>query len=528
MVVDSPMTSRLRGRRETGLPASWTRVTLGETAHINPRDASIRSLPDELPVSFVPMAAVEAEHGTISSSDERSIAQVRKGFTPFRDGDVIWAKITPCMENGKAAVAKGLRNELGFGSTEFHVIRPGEGVLSAWLFHFLRQTTLRDLAKVHFSGAVGQQRVPASFLLDTPIPLAPAAEQHRIVAEIEKQFSRLDAAVAALKRAQANLRRYRASVLKAAWEGRLVPQDPNDEPAGKLLRRVRAAHSCKQDTPSAPSTSEDTHLLGRLPAGWTWTSVCEIASDEPRALTDGPFGSNLKTEHYTPTGPRVIRLQNVGDGVFRNDEAHISGAHFQSLSRHMVIANDIVIAALGDSLPRSCIVPGFVGPAIVKADCIRFKPNPHVAEVRYLNAVLNSEPLKRYARSITHGIGRPRLNLREIKALPIPLPPLAEQRRIAADVERRLSVVDGLETAVQANLKRAERLRQAILKRAFEGRLVPQDPSDEPAAVLLERIRAQRRRQDPIRRSREGNRKGLGVGTIGPERPSKREGGSSS
>jgi len=115
-----------------------------------------------------------------------------------------------------------------------------------------------------------------------------------------------------------------------------------------------------------------------------------------------------------------------------------------------------------------------------------------VADAFYLNAALNSEVLKKSAARIIHGIGRPRLNQQEVKSLPISLPPLAEQRRIVAEVERRLSVVSALEAAVAANLKRAERLRQAILKRAFAGKLVPQDPSDEPASALLERIRGNR------------------------------------
>jgi type I restriction enzyme S subunit len=221
-----------------------------------------------------------------------------------------------------------------------------------------------------------------------------------------------------------------------------------------------------------------------------WATVNQLAAHEPNSITDGPFGSKLKTAHYTDTGPRVIRLQNIGDGIFNNEEAHISQEHFETLQRHQIFAGDVVIAALGATLPRACIIPEYVGPAIVKADCIRFRPQAELADARYLNAALNSDILKRIAAKIVHGIGRPRLNQQEIKSLPIPLPPLAEQQRIVAEVERRLSVVEGVAAAIEANLKRAERLRQAILKRAFAGRLVPQDPADEPASVVLARIRA--------------------------------------
>jgi type I restriction enzyme S subunit len=368
---------------------------------------------------------------------------------------------------------------------------------------------------------VNQASIASTTLSETvPLVIAPAAEQHRIVAEIEKQFTRLDTAVAALKRTQANLKRYRASVLKAACEGRLVPTEAelartegrDYEPADRLLAcilnerrakweadqlaRMQAQGKTPKDDrwkekyqePVAPDTTD----LPELPEGWVWTTVEQLASLEPNVLTDGPFGSNLKTSHYTPTGPRVIRLQNIGDGVFVDAYAHISQQHYESLEKHHIQAGDLVIAALGEKPPRACIIPPSVGPAIVKADCIRFKPEPQLALPKFLNCMLNAEPTRARTASIVHGVGRPRLNLGEIRAIILPLPPLPEQHRIVAEVERRLSVIDELESTIDADLKRAERLRQSILKRAFAGKLVPQDPNDEPASVLLERIRAER------------------------------------
>src|SRR5207249_11414683 len=126
-----------------------------------------------------------------------------------------------------------------------------------------------------------------------------------------------------------------------------------------------------------------------LPAAWRWLPVGRLAAREPNAITDGPFGSNLKTEHYTLSGPRVIRLQNIGDGVFMDAHAHISEEHYLSLAKHHVHAGDVVIAALGDAPPRACLIPAFVGPAMVKADCIRFKPDPAVALPQYANYALN-------------------------------------------------------------------------------------------------------------------------------------------
>src|SRR5690606_11965116 len=131
------------------------------------------------------------------------------------------------------------------------------------------------------------------------------------------------------------------------------------------------AWKSKYKEPAAPDTTN----LPELPEGWVWATVEQLAAHEPNAITDGPFGSNLKTSHYTDAGPRVIRLQNIGDGIFKDARAHISESHFERLQRHRVFAGDIVIAALGETLPRSCVIPSSVGPAIVKADCIRFRPH---------------------------------------------------------------------------------------------------------------------------------------------------------
>lgn len=383
------------------------------------------------------------------------------------------------------------------------------------LFHYyLIQATLQDLYRqTHGSGMVHITRGKFDV---TPVRLPPLAEQHRIVAAIEEHFTRLDAGVASLRRMQVALKRYRAAVLKAAVEGNLTEGwrtgHPDVEPASRLLERIlteRRAQweanlrakgkdpaKAKYEEPNGP----DTAGLPALPEEWCWATVEQLAAPEANAIIDGPFGSNLKTEHYRSEGMRVIRLQNIGDGVFNDVEAFISPEHFATLSKHQVFEGDLVIAALGEKPPRSCLIPPTVGPAIVKADCIRFHVSQHAVR-HYVHWALNADPTRERTSSLLHGVGRPRLNLGEIKSIVIPLPPVDEQQQIAAEVEQRLSVVDTLDAAVAVNLKRAERLRQSILERAFSGQLVPQDPEDEPASALLERIRRERSVQDAPRRA---------------------------
>jgi type I restriction enzyme, S subunit len=302
-------------------------------------------------------------------------------------------------------------------------------------------------------------------------------EQRLIVAEIEKQFSRLDEAVANLKRVKANLKRYKAAVLKAAVEGKLTEQwrkaHPDVESASELLKRILAERRAKWNGKGKyrdPAPPDKTDPSPR-PEGWVWATIEQLAAVEPNSITDGPFGSNLKTSHYTPEGPRVVRLQNIGDGVFIDEQAHISVGHFEQLTKHHVFSGDLVIAALGQNPPRACVIPEFLGPAMVKADCIRFKPNSRLSP-KYLNYVLNAQPTRVRTKVIVHGIGRPRLTLAEIKSIILPVSPASEQQRIVDEVERRLSVIDGLEAQVAANLQRAERFRQSILQRAFAGKLI--------------------------------------------------------
>ena len=333
---------------------------------------------------------------------------------------------------------------------------------------------------MNMRGAAGQLRVPTIFLAELELLLPPLPEQHRIVAEIEKQFTRLDAGVAALSRVQANLKRYRAAVLKAACEGKLVPTEAelakksgrSYESADVLLQRILSERRSKWSghVKYKEPAATDTANLPIMTDGWAWACVEQLSAPELNSITDGPFGSNLKTEHYTGSGPRVIRLQNIGDGVFVDAYAHISKEHFEGLQKHRAFARDIIIAGLSENPPRCCIVPESFGPAIVKPDCIRFKPHQCIL-FKFMNVALNSEPVRRRTKEIVHGVGRPRLNLGEIKSIIVPVPPLSEQARIVAEVERRLSVVDELEAVVSANLQRATRLRQSILQKAFTGNL---------------------------------------------------------
>lgn len=244
-------------------------------------------------------------------------------------------------------------------------------------------------------------------------------------------------------------------------------------------------------------------MSDELPIGWLRVPVEQLGANEPASLTDGPFGSHLKTSHYTEKGPRVIRLQNIGDGVFQDERAHISESHFDRLRRHEAAAGDVVVAMLGETLPRACVVPSDMGRAIVKADCARLRVHPALTSPRYVAHALNSRQLRSQAAALVHGVGRPRLGLKWLRMLEMPLAPFPEQHRIVAAIESYFTRLDDAVATLERVQRNLKRYRASVLKAAVEGRLVPTEAelaraegrSYEPASVLLTRILAERRRR---------------------------------
>lgn len=168
------------------LPETWVEARLTDVCELNPRLAAEDRLDDDAVVTFVPMSAVDEAGGVISKPEVRTFVEVTKGYTNFRERDVLFAKVTPCMENGKAAIATNLENGLGFGSTEFHVLRPTEAVLPEYVFSFIRQQAFRDRAASAFVGTGGLQRVPPDFLTRVKLPLPTLPEQQRIVEVLQQ------------------------------------------------------------------------------------------------------------------------------------------------------------------------------------------------------------------------------------------------------------------------------------------------------------------------------------------------------
>jgi len=310
-----------------------------------------------------------------------------------------------------------------------------------------------------------------------PIPLPPPDDQRRIVAEIEKQFTRLDAGVAALRRAQANLKRYRAAVLKAACEGRLVPTEAELaraegrplESGPQLLARILTERRQKwqgRGKYKEPNLT-DTNKVDPLPKGWCWLSIETVAF-----VTKLAGFEYTKFVKYDPNGDlAVVKAENAGlHGFKRTNFSRVKRSTVAELTRSQIKPRDLLMVFVGN-VGNVAMVPDdqqyFLGPNIAMMRVQSIIANP-----AYLEMFLRSPVGRSLTMSFVKAVAQPSLSMGTIRMIPVALPPLAEQNRIVAEVERRLSVVEELEVVVTANLQRATRLRQSILQKAFSGELI--------------------------------------------------------
>lgn len=217
---------------------NWRKVSLADVCKVNPKKIDTKDLPDDLEVSFFPMPSLSEVYGEITEPQTRHLKEVRTGFTNFSEGDVVFAKITPCMENGKAAVIGKLVNNIGYGTTEFYVFRCGEKLYNRYLYHLLRDQHFRDEAKAVMTGAVGQQRVPKSFLEEYPLYLPSVSEQKEIAQILDEMFVKeikvKDMAEAVLDQIDT----MKKAILARAFRGELGTNDPTEESAVELLKTV--------------------------------------------------------------------------------------------------------------------------------------------------------------------------------------------------------------------------------------------------------------------------------------------------
>lgn len=468
------------------LPEGWAEVRIADVCAVNPRDDH---LGDATEVTFVPMAAVSEVTGTIERPEVRKTQEVRKGFTSFVDDDVIFAKITPCMENGKSAVARGLVNGRGYGSTEFVVLRSKGGIDPSFLHRFVRRDVYRREARATMQSGVGQARVPKEFIENTTLMLPPLLEQKRIVARLDGLQARSRAAREALAEVPALLDTFRQSVLAAAFRGDLTAEwrarNPDVEPASRLIERIRAARKTRWEQANLtkkyvePEPVDDSELP-ELPETWTWASLPELGEmsrgksrHRPRndqALYSGGIHPFIQTGDVARSGGKI-----TGATSFYNDFGLSQSRLFPAGTVCITIAANIAsTAVLGLA---ACFPDSVVG---VTVD--RRLVSPELLET-YIRTV--RADLERFAPATA----QKNINLEVLSAVAVPVVPAAERAELERQLVSALGAVEAVARTLSDSCADLDTLDQSILARAFRGDLVDQDPNDEPAAALLARMK---------------------------------------
>jgi len=484
------------------IPANWVWAIHEEISAINPK-LPYHNLSEESEVSFLPMACVDEVSGNYHLQNTRKYCEVKKGHTSFIDGDIIFAKITPCMENGKVAVLDNLVNGIGYGSTEFHFSRSHNFIEKKYLFYYFVQTAFRKDAQSNMTRSAGQLRVPTIFFKSVLIPIAPLPEQRAIVAKLEQLFSELDNGVACLKKGQEQLKVYRQAVLKQAFEGELTKawreQQTSLPSAQELLETIKAERAQaarlqgKKLKPIIPLTQAELDDLPEIKEGWKWLKLGE--------LTLGvEYGTSTKSLDNGDVP--VIRMGNIQQGriewsnlAYTNDKTDIS--------KYRLTKGDVLFNRTNspELVGKTAIYNGEM-PAIFAGYLIRINQITVLLDYKYLNFWLNSHPAKVYGNSVkTDGVNQSNINGEKLKSYPFPFCSPQEQSQIVQEIETRLSVCDNIESTISESLEKAEALRQSILKKAFEGKLLSEEelqitrnaPDWEPAEKLLERIRTEKR-----------------------------------
>jgi type I restriction enzyme S subunit len=375
------------------------------------------------------------------------------------------------------------------GADGIKVIKPHEVFDPKLFYYFLQAIELPEKGYArHFQ-----------FLQRSFIPLPRFPEQHRIVSKIEELFTKIDAGIEALKKVKAQLTRYRQAVLKYAFEGKLTEEWRKEnkdkiEPAFELLERIKEERRKKAKGKFSELAPADTSDLRELPDGWLWTRVGEVADNIHYGYTESATEEKI--------GPKFLRITDIQNNEVNWDLVPYCRIDDEEKGKYLLKEGDLVFARTGATVGKSFLIAGKIPESVFASYLIRIIINNNINN-RYVCCFFQSIDYWMQISEGKLGIGQPNVNAQVLSRIRFPLPSLAEQNKIVEEIERCFSVADEVERVVEQSLRQAQRLRQSILKKAFQGKLVPQDPSDEPAEKLLERIKQEKAEQEAENRKKK-------------------------
>ena len=485
------------------LPPKWRWSQIAEIGIINPRN----NASEDLTASFVPMPMIPAEYGLKNQHQPRPWAEIKKGYTHFAEGDVGLAKITPCFENGKSTVFRELTGGLGSGTTELHIVRP-LFVNPDYIIVFLKCPHFIETGIPRMTGTAGQKRVPIEYFSNSPFPLPPLAEQHRIAAKVDELMGLCDRLKAARTEREATrdrmagaslvrlndpdpdpvvfrnhaafaidnltslttrrdqIKALRQTILNLAVRGKLVEQDPNDEPASELLRRMDVARleilEAGYPNPSEAQTqlkklSKQTvpEYVENLPTGWSWATLQQCAM----LVVD----CKNKTAPYSPTGIRLVRTTNVKDGKLNaNDQKYVRQETYEVWSARCKPETGDILITREAPMGEVCLIPP--GETICLGQRMMLvRLVAGFIDHNFMLYSLRDPGLMDRVQDKPLGMTVQHLRVGGIERLLVPVPPLAEQHRIVAKVDELMALCDRLEANLATGADTRRRLLDALL-----------------------------------------------------------------
>jgi type I restriction enzyme S subunit len=478
------------------LPNGWEFVRLDQIALINPRNDA----DDKLEASFISMSMVSTSYTGKHQAETRLWSEIKNGFTHFADGDIGIAKITPCFENSKAIILSDLKNGIGAGTTELFIARPfGEEMSRRFILLYLKSPEYLRLGESKMTGTAGQKRLPRSFFEGHPVPFPPLAEQHRIVAKVDELMALCDALeqqetehlkshrllvetlLGTLTRAadakefqqawnklyehfddlfatEDSIDQLKQTILQLAVMGKLVPQNPNDEPASELLKKIErekerlvSEGKIKKQKELPLPIAKDEHL--DLPNGWVLSTLGHIAQINPRNEADDSIEASfipmsmVSTSH---SGQHEFEIKKWGD--IKSGFTHFADG-------------DIGIAKITPCFENSkAILLSDLKNGIGAGTTELFIARPYGETInqRYILLYLKSPEYLRLGESqMTGTAGQKRLSRSFFEGNPLPLPPLNEQNRIVAKVDELFALCDRLKERIAEAQKVANLMAEA-------------------------------------------------------------------
>lgn len=449
------------------LPGNWVWVKLGKVIDVNPPKRKMIDIKDNDIFSFIPMAAVSDIEGVIFAPEEREFKKVKTGYTQFVDGDVIFAKITPCMENGKSAIVRELINGIGYGSTEFYVLRTKGMIDNRFLYQLVRSSSFRAEAKRHMSGAVGQQRVPKKFIEDYPFPLPPLYEQKRIADKVERFLGKINKAKQLIEEAKANFELRRVAILDQAFRG-------------ELTKKWREENFIKLDL-----LAEEDNAYFELPGSWKWVKAEYLFVEFPR---NGYSPKSTDSSSITKT----LKLGAITKGYYKDDEFKYIDENIEPNSYLWLKNGDFLIQRANsiEYVGTSAIFTGEDNECIYPDLIMKGKVNESIVLNQYLVHWINSMYGKQYFKKNATGTAgnMPKINKSILQNLLVPIPPLEEQRVIMGIIDSvfykdndALNNLDKFQPAI-------ELLINGILKKAYSGKLGTTQVEEEAIVDLLKTL----------------------------------------